>query len=235
MTSANQRIWDRYLTDDDRAIYEEAGYGRLGGAGSNPALLVVDVTYQFVGDKPEPVRESIKRFPDSCGLVGWRAMDRIGDLLAVFRETGQPIFYTRAMDNPDALTAGSWSWKKSPDSLSAVATSDVNEIPAQIAPGEGERVIPKTKPSAFFGTALQSYLVYLGIDTLVVSGTTTSGCVRATVLDSFSSNYRTLVAEDAVFDRIEASHVMSCFDMHAKYADVMVTSDIIDYVRACSS
>lgn len=104
MTSALKRSWDRYLTEDDRTVYEEAGYGRLAGGGSTPALLVIDVTHQFVGDKPEPVRESIKRFPDSCGLAGWRALDRIRDLLAVFRETGRPIFYTRGMDCPDTLT-----------------------------------------------------------------------------------------------------------------------------------
>lgn len=230
------RQWDSFLSDEDRAVYQQAGWGRIGGGGANPALIVVDVTYQFVGDKPEPVRESIRRFPNSCGLAGWEAMERIAELLAAFRENGRPVLYTKGMDERDALSRGSWAWKKDSDSESSVAANPIaNEIPPEIAPRTGERVIQKTKPSAFFGTPLTSYLVHLGVDTLVVAGTTTSGCVRATVLDSFSSNFRTVVAEDAVFDRIEASHIMNCFDMNSKYADVIPTTEVVSYVRSLSA
>lgn len=224
--------WDRYLTDDDRAVYREAGYGRRGGGGPKPALVVIDVTYEFVGDVPEPVRESIKRFPNSCGLYGWQALPKIQDLLTAFRTAGRPVFFTKGMDDRDALSRGTWSWKKDPDAEASIAGNPIaNEIPVEIAPQAGERVIQKTKPSAFFGTPLASYLVHLGVDTLVVAGTTTSGCVRATVLDSFSANFRTIVAEDAVFDRIEASHDMNCFDMNSKYADVIPTSEVVTYMR----
>lgn len=226
------RQWDRFLSGDDRAIYDEAGYGRIGGGGTRPALVVIDVTHEFVGDKPEPIRESIKRFPNSCGLAAWEAMDRIVELLNAFRDQERPIFYTKGMDDRDAISRGSWGWKKDPNSESSIASNPIaNQIPSQIAPRPGERVIQKTKPSAFFGTPLASYLVHLKADTLIIAGTTTSGCVRATVLDSFSSNFRTIVAEDAVFDRIEASHAMNCFDMHSKYADVIPTSDVVAYVR----
>ena len=93
-------------------------------------------------------------------------------------------------------------------------------------------MIYKQKPSVFFGSNLMSYLTLLGCDCLVVTGCTTSGCVRATVIDAFSYNIRVTVAEDACFDRSEASHAISLCDMHAKYADVMPTSEIKAFIAS---
>jgi len=90
-------------------------------------------------------------------------------------------------------------------------------------------VIKKRKPSGFFGTALASYLTLLGADSVVVVGTTTSGCVRASVVDAFSLNYRVILAEEGCFDRSEASHALSLCDMHAKYADVVPTAEVLAY------
>jgi nicotinamidase-related amidase len=136
------------------------------------------------------------------------------------------------MDELTEITRGSWGWKKSDGSKSAAATDwrRANSIPDPIAPVDGETVIQKTKPSAFFGTPLVSYLVAAAADTLIVTGTTTSGCVRATVIDAFSNNYRTIVVEDGVFDRGEASHRINLFDMHAKYADVQTTDEVLNYL-----
>ena len=92
-------------------------------------------------------------------------------------------------------------------------------------------MLKKDKPSAFFGTPLLSYLVLLGCDGVIVTGTTTSGCVRATVLDAFSHNYRVTVVEDACFDRSQASHAISLCDMHAKYADVRPATDTLGYLE----
>jgi len=103
-----------------------------------------------------------------------------------------------------------------------------------IAPVSGEIVIQKTKPSAFFGTPLLSYLTHLRVDTVVVTGGVTSGCIRASVLDSFSNNLKTIVAEEAVFDRGQVSHKMNCFDMNAKYADVIPVEDVIAYLKGLS-
>src|SRR5690242_20184135 len=94
-----------------------------------------------------------------------------------------------------------------------------------IAPGPRDIVIKKQKPSGFFGTNLASYLTLLGCDSVIVVGTTTSGCVRATAVDAFSLNYRVILAEEGCFDRSEASHAVSLCDMHAKYADVVSTAD----------
>ena len=100
-----------------------------------------------------------------------------------------------------------------------------------IAPVKGETVIQKTKPSAFFGTPLASYLTHLGVDTVVVTGTTTSGCIRASVLDAFSNNFKSIVVEEAVFDRGEVSHKINCFDMNSKYADVIPVEDAKAYLK----
>jgi nicotinamidase-related amidase len=98
-----------------------------------------------------------------------------------------------------------------------------------IAPGPRDIVIKKQKPSGFFGSNLASYLTLLGADSVVVVGTTTSGCVRATVVDPFSLNYRVILAEEGCFDRSEASHAVSLCDMHAKYADVVATAEVLAY------
>jgi maleamate amidohydrolase len=106
---------------------------------------------------------------------------------------------------------------------------DGNEIVAMIAPGPRDIVVKKQKPSGFFGTNLASYLTLLRCDSVIVAGTTTSGRVRATVVDAFSLNYRVILAEEGCFDRSEASHAVSLCDMHAKYADVVSTAEILFY------
>lgn len=227
------KAWDGWMTERDREVFAAAGYGQTAGGGARPALLVVDVTHDFIGDRPEPILESIKRFPNSCGQEGWVALDRIAELMAAARETGVPIFFTKAPDDPSPAVRGSWAWKNARD----LETSELkrrigNEIPGAIAPRPDETVIQKDKPSAFFGSPLASYLTPLGIDTLVIAGTTTSGCVRATVVDAFSLNYRVLVAEDAVFDRGELAHAANLLDMHAKYADVLPVAVILEYLRS---
>jgi maleamate amidohydrolase len=227
------RIWDDLLSDLDREIYREAGYGEVGGGGTKPALLVIDVTYEFVGDKPEPIMDSIKKFGNSCGAPGWERMEKIRELLDICRPAGIPIFYSKGMDERSATTRGAWSWKKSPRVEQRTAERNLlgNTIPDLIAPQPGEVVIQKTKPSAFFGTPLASYLTHLGVDTVVVTGTTTSGCIRATVLDSFSLNLKSIVVEEAVFDRCDVSHRINLFDMNAKYADVISLDDTKKYLR----
>ena len=109
------RIWDDVLSEQDRLIYEKAGFGAIGGGGPWPALLVIDVTYAFVGDRPEPILESIKRFPNSCGEIGWAAMEHIRELLTICRAQGIPVFYTKGMDDRTPITRGAWSWKKDPN------------------------------------------------------------------------------------------------------------------------
>jgi maleamate amidohydrolase len=93
-------------------------------------------------------------------------------------------------------------------------------------------VITKTSPSVFFGTPLDAYLNALDVDSIIVCGTTTSGCIRATTVDGFARNLRVAVAEEACFDRGEVSHAIALFDLNAKYADVMRTDEIVDYIES---
>jgi maleamate amidohydrolase len=229
----SERIWDRFLTERDKAVFAASGYGVRGGFGKRPALLVIDVSWGFAGDKPEPILESIKRWSNSCGAESWDAIAAINQLAEGFRAKGLPVIYTTGQNRADGWDVGSWAWKNSRTGESLpVQTQDLdaNEIVSDIAPMPQDIVIFKQKPSGFFGTNMASYLTLLGCDSVIVTGTTTSGCVRATVLDAFSLNYRVAVAEDGCFDRSEASHAINLCDMNAKYADVVPSADILAYI-----
>jgi nicotinamidase-related amidase len=103
---------------------------------------------------------------------------------------------------------------------------------AEVKPGPGDITIPKFQASAFHGTALTSYLVGLGVDTVVVTGCTTSGCVRATVVDACALNFKVVVPQDAVYDRSQMSHAVNLFDMSSKYADVLPADELAEQLRA---
>jgi maleamate amidohydrolase len=226
--------WQDILTPRDREVMQQAGYGARMGFGERPALLVIDVTWGFCGDRPEPILDSIQRWPNSCGEESWAAIAVLQPLLAAFRGKGLPVLYTTGNYRKDKWDMGSWLWKHARSQPATVPARhddrDPDGIVSAVAPAESDIVIPKQKPSAFFGTPLQSYLTLLRADTLVVAGCTTSGCVRATVVDAFSANYRVAVVEDACFDRSQTSHAVSLMDMHAKYSDVVHSADVLAYV-----
>ena len=189
------RIWDPFLTERDKEVFKTSGFGAKAGFGKRPALLVIDVSYGFAGDKPEPILESINR--------------------------------------EDGWDVGSWAWKntRTGESLPKPTQKiEANDIVAEIAPQAQDVVIHKQKPSGFFGTNLSAYLTLLGADSVIVTGTTTSGCVRATVIDAFSQNFRVAVAEDGCFDRSQASHAINLCDMHAKYADVVPAAEVLAFI-----
>ncbi|MGA7794933.1 MAG: isochorismatase family protein [Candidatus Acidiferrales bacterium] len=225
-------IWDKFLTERDKAVFSAGGFGARMGFGKRPALLVVDVNYAFCGDKPEPILESIKRWPTSCGEEAWEGVRVIKRLIDAARAKGLPVIYTTNKKRPDMWDNGSWSWKntRQNERLRTQTNLDPNAVVDEIAPGPRDILIQKQKPSAFYATPLQSYLTLLGCDSLLVAGATTSGCVRASVLDAFSSNYRVAVVEDACFDRSQASHAVSLCDMHAKYADIVESAEVIDFI-----
>jgi maleamate amidohydrolase len=233
----SERIWDKFLTERDRAVFAAGGFGARAGFGKRPALLIIDVNWAFCGERPEPILESIKRWRTSCGEDAWVALPYIKQLIDKAHATGLPVIYTTGEGRPDKWDRGSWSWKSSragetgatPAAGSNLPPLDGNKIAAPIAPMPQDIVIRKQKPSGFFGSNLASYLTLLGCDSLVVTGTTTSGCVRATVVDAFSLNYRVILAEEGCFDRSEASHAVSLCDMHAKYADVVSTAEVLSY------
>jgi maleamate amidohydrolase len=227
-----ERIWDKFLTERDKAVFAAGGFGARAGFGRRPALLVIDVNWAFCGERPEPILEGIKRWRTSCGEAAWIALDYIRSLIEAAHKKGLPVIYTTGERRTDNWDAGSWRWKSRRGDEAGGgrdAGVDGNDIVAMIAPGPRDIVIRKQKPSGFFGTNLTSYLTLLGCDSVVMVGTTTSGCVRATVVDAFSLNYRVILAEEGCFDRSEASHAVSLCDMHAKYADVVSTAEILGH------
>lgn len=221
--------WESFLTERDRAVFAAGGYGARAELGERPVLLVIDVTYGFCGDRPEPILESIKRWRSSCGERAWEALPHVDRLLRTARGHGVPVVYTRgAPRRADGFDRGRWADK---NMRQAGDTPRTDEFVAEIAPHEPDLVVEKRKPSAFFGTTLASHLVSLKADTLVVCGATTSGCVRATVTDGFSYDYRVAIAEEATFDRGEASHAMALFDLDMKYANVTAVEEIVAYFQ----
>jgi maleamate amidohydrolase len=231
----SEPIWNQFLTERDKQVFAAGGFGARQGYGKRPAVLVVDVNYFFCGDKREPILQSVKRWRASCGEEAWDGVAAIQKLLSAARGRGLPVIYTTGSRRPDNWDAGSWVWKN-PRGLERPRTEgtglDGNTIVKEIAPQPEDIVIAKHKPSAFYGTPLQGFLVQLGADSLIVTGTTTSGCVRASVVDAFSNNYRVTVVEEGCFDRSEASHALSLCDMHAKYADVVKLDEAVKFVQS---
>lgn len=231
----SERIWDQFLTERDKEVFAASGYGTRGGFGERPVLLVVDVNYGFVGDKPEPILESIKRWMNSCGEDGWKAVAVIKKLIAACRARGVPVIYTTGVRRDDGWDQGAWAFKNSrvTKDYMGLESSAIksNVIVSEIAPGPRDIVIGKQKPSAFYGTPLQSYLTLLKCDTVLVTGTTTSGCVRATAVDAFSANYHVAVIEDGCADRSQISHAVNLCDLNAKYADVLGSAETIEYIH----
>jgi nicotinamidase-related amidase len=231
--SMSEPLWNKFLTERDKQVFAVSGYGTRGGFGKRPALLIIDVSYGFAGDKPQPILDSIKRWSNSCGAESWDAIAKIRQLIDAFHHRRMPVIYTTGVVRPDGWDNGSWSWKNNRFSEAAPKPNqnlDANMIVPAIAPIQQDIVVFKQKPSGFFGSNLSSYLTLLGADSVVVTGATTSGCVRATVIDAFSMNYRVIIAEDGCFDRSQASHAINLCDMNAKYGDVVPTMEIIDHV-----
>ncbi|MFH1088173.1 MAG: isochorismatase family protein [Chloroflexota bacterium] len=218
-------IWDDVIPETERLIYQKAGFGWKRGFGENPALLIIDVYYYSVGDRPEPILKSMERYPASCGESGWKAIEAIASLLPVAREKRLPVIYTtREQVVPRPWTGsvkGEAAGKKMKDAF---------EIVREIAPRPGDPVVPKTSSSAFQGTPMAGILVSRRIDTVLVCGCVTSGCVRASVVDAASYGFKVGVIEECVFDRSVVSHKVNLFDMNAKYGDVVSVSEIKAYL-----
>ena len=233
-----ERIWDKFLTERDKAVFEQSGFGAKAGGGKKPALLIIDVNYAFCGERPEPILDAIQKWRTSCGEEAWESLPHIRKLIDRCRAKGIPVIYTTGTVRDDGWDKGSWAWKssRSEEDVASGAPEardtnrDGNDIMDEIAPGPQDIVIRKLKPSAFSSTPLSAFLNDLGADSLIVTGTTTSGCVRASVIDAFSQNIRVVIAEEACFDRSQASHAINLCDMNAKYADVVSTDEALAYV-----
>ncbi|MCK6068456.1 MULTISPECIES: isochorismatase family protein [Microbacterium] len=203
--------------------YAAAGFGRPVGMGRKPALLIIDVQYRTTGTTPMPFDKAIEEFPTSVGDVAWDAVGNISRLLEVFRSNGWPVLYPHVAPKK-GFDQGALGAKV--PGIMNIAERGYDFV-EEIAPVDGDVLLPKKHPSAFFGTPLASYLIQTGADSLVVTGCSTSGCVRSTVVDAFSYNYRVSVPSDAVYDRSRIIHDVNLFDMDQKYADVSTTEDLV--------
>lgn len=222
------RPWDGIISEEEQKAYGAAGFGGPSGLGVRPALLIIDVQYRTTGTEPKPFWESIKEFPTSCGDVAWNAVHKIAPLLALFREKGFPVLY------PHVAPKKSYDAGRLAAKVPSIMTIPAKgyEFVAEVAPVDGDVLVPKRHPSAFFGTPLASYLIDAAADTLVVTGCTTSGCVRSSVVDAFAYNFRVAVPQDCCYDRSAVSHAVNLFDMSEKYADVMPAAELMKKIAA---
>ena len=197
-----------------------AGFHGRAGLGARPALVVVDVNVGFT-DPASPL---------VCDLDG--VVDAIAELLAEFRAARLPVVFTTVAFDEAATQAASVFIEKIPALLTLEAGSRWVEIDPRIAPEEGEAVLVKNFASAFFGTPLASILTGHACDSVVVTGASTSGCVRATAVDALQHNYRVAVPREAVGDRNADAHEASLYDLDTKYADVVSLGDVLAHVAA---
>ncbi len=217
------RPWQAFIPEAERALYNRIGLGKSEPFGEAPVLIVVDCTIAFTGTTSLPMDEALREFPTSCGEYAWEALPRIHKLIHLFRDRELPIVFTR--DD----VRGPGATKRAARTKREVGGK---EFPDIIAPREGEWILDKSRASAFYGTPLASYLMQLRADSLVVCGTSTSGCVRATAVEGYSSGVNVFVVEDCCFDRATYPHLASLFDLHAKYATVMTLSELEDVLNA---
>ncbi len=200
-------------------IYHRQGMGQRAGMGERPALVIVDFVVGFAD--PEHF---------GGGNIG-PAIARTVDLLALARKHRWPVAHTRVVYADDGADAGVFT-RKAPSLLKLTEHSPLSQIVPELAPAKGEYIVRKQGASGFFGTALAMWLTQQRADTVIVAGCTTSGCVRATVVDAMQHNFRTIVATDCVGDRALGPHEANLFDMGQKYADLMSLAEIEAAVRA---
>jgi maleamate amidohydrolase len=228
-----ERVWDKYLSEQDKA-HLALKPRKPKPVGNRPALLLIDLYRSVFGYEPKSVLDAVEEWPSSCGLAAWEALPHIQKLLATAREVGIPVFHTTGLDGDydhwgDSARQGRDRTEPSEDELRR--RKERYQIIPEVAPLSGETVVRKASPSCFWGTPLIGQLTYLGVDTLVVGGESTSGCVRAAVTDGCTYRFKMMVAEECVFDRHEATHAMNLFDMHQKSANVVPVAEAMAYLH----
>lgn len=204
----------------DEKLFMERGFGQTIGFGRRPALLMVDF---------------IKAFTDAARPLGAPLESQIhatNTLIKSARAKAVPlIFSTVAYDESGLQDAGIWALKQK-GIISLVANTDGPEIDSRLDRKSDDIILPKKYASCFFGTDLVSRLVNRGVDTLIITGCTTSGCVRASAVDACQNGFRPIVVVEAVGDRSQLAHDQSLFDLNQKYADVVSLDTTLEYINA---
>ncbi|MFZ9501608.1 MAG: isochorismatase family protein [Beijerinckiaceae bacterium] len=213
--------WNDIIDDEIREIY--SAYHREIFVGPKPAVLAIDLYNKAYLGGNRPVREVNREFSGSCGENAWRAVAPTQALFAAARAAGVPVIYsTRHAD-----TSGVHSTNRQMKG----ETEDLYHIKAELAPQPGELVIYKERASAFFGTPLVAHLRRMGVESLIICGESTSGCVRASTVDAYSYGFHNVLVEECTYDRSMLSHKVNLFDLHHKYADVMHVADVVAHLN----
>ena len=212
--------WKDIVSDELLEIY--SAYRRELYVGRRPAILAIDLYNKAYQGGNRPVIEVNREFSGSCGENAWRALEPTQQLFAAARRAGIPVIYsTRHAD-----TAGVHSTNR----RSGRETEDLYGIKEEVAPHPGDLVIYKERASAFFGTPLIAHLRRLKVESLIICGESTSGCVRASTVDAYSYGFHNVLVEECTYDRSMLSHKVNLFDLHHKYADVMHVADVIAHL-----
>ncbi len=221
------RIWEDALTETDKKVIKEGGYGKSRGLGKRPVFVIIDAQHNYVG-ADAPIEEQLKEWPSGGGEAAWRSIEKIKAMKALAKANDIPVLYTRNVQKKTSHF-DSFASKAKRDNTKYIDGNPAADIVEELAVEEGDLVLDKSYASAFFGTPLISYLVKMQVDTLVIVGGSTSGCVRATAVDAVTRNFNVAIVEDAVYDRIELSHKAALLDLWMKYCDVLNTEEISDY------
>lgn len=217
-------VWDGLIPERDQEIYRRAGFAREPIWDGRPALLIVDALWGFIGHRRVDVLEAIDEYPTACGEAGWDGLERTEEVLRFFREAELPVVHVCASPGADSVYGATTRSRRNPDTGTGTRAY---EIPELIAPVPGEPVVAKSKASGFFRTPLDVLLRNRNVDTVLIAGSTTCGCIRATAVDAHSSGFETIVLSDAVWDRSPFSHAVSLYELSMKYASVVAVDEAI--------
>jgi maleamate amidohydrolase len=222
----NDHCWQDVVPESDLKLYSR--WRRETFVGARPALLAIDLYDLVYRGGPLPPAEINDRCPNTCGVFAHRAIAPTKRLLAAARGAGIPIFFCTQETRPNNRPPGAVSTRRS----GGQPSTDAYAIYHEFAVEPEDIVICKQRASIFAGTPLSSHLALLGVQSLIVCGESTSGCVRASVVDGYSAGYRVCVVEECTYDRAELTHKVNLFDMHHKYADVMHVDEVVAHLDA---
>lgn len=214
----------RDLTDPGTlaADYASGGFGQALAWGTRPALIIIDMVRAYFDPEAEFYMGS-----GDC-------LESASRVLASARDAGIPVLHTRVEFDPDGLSGGVFV-RKIPALRHFVPGSPLGQIMPQVAPAEHEVVLVKQYASAFYGTSLAATLTALRVDTLIITGVSTSGCVRATGVDAIQHGFVPLVIRQAVGDRDPRPHEANLFDLQAKYAEVVDEDQVRSWLARTAS
>ena len=218
--------WKDVVPADVLELY--AHYRRDVFVGPDPALLAIDLYELAYQGGSRPVAEVTRTYPSSCGEDAWAAIEPTRRLFAAARAAGIPVFYSTVDTRPDSRPNAIQATKR----RSASVDPEVYAIRPEFKPQPGDVIITKMRASAFFGTPLIAHLTQLGVQTVIICGESTSGCVRATAVEAYSYGFHVVLVEDCCFDRSMLSHQVNLFDLHHKYADVLDVGTVVAHLEA---